>query len=111
MNNDTNRLYIFDDKTQYILFEDVCGSTYCSLVVDMIQSDHDLKPSATDKIMHIIKQHLRKGNTKKGVATFGVNSNYVYTPRFVKPVYLQVKQEILLIVKNPDNYNFLEVDQ
>jgi len=110
MNNDTNRLYIFDDKTQYIFFSDVCGTTYCSLSVDTIKSNYDLKPSAAEMIRNIIKKYLKQGNFKKGSA-YGISPTYVYTPRFIKPVYLQIKQEILLIIKNPDNYNYLdEVD-
>ena len=108
MKNNINKLYIFDDKNQYVLFEDICGSRYCSLSVDTIKSNYDLKPFAVEMIRNIIKKYLKQGNFKKGSA-YGISPTYVYTPRFVKPVYLQVKQEILLIVKNSDNYNFLEV--
>ena len=76
----------------------------------MIQSDHDLKPDAIEGIKDIIKQYLKLGNVKRGAITYGVNSNYIYTPRFRKSVYLQVRKDILKIVENPGNYEYLKVD-
>ena len=108
MKDDTTRLYIFADKSQYIFFSDICGLKYCSLSVDTIKSNYNLKTSAVEMIMDIIKNYLRPNNVRKGSVTFGVSPTYVFTPKFLKPVYLQVKKDILLVVKDPDSYNHLE---
>ena len=100
-----NKLFIFPEKEQYVLLRNRCGTKYCSLFVMSI-SDYDLKDSVTDMIMNIIRSYLKSGFFKKG-STFSVGGDVIFTPYFIKPVYLKIREEILEIVGNFDNYRRL----
>lgn len=99
------KYFIFNNK-QYVLFEEYKKVKYARCSVDTFPSNFDLKENIVKELSNLIKEYIPY--IKKHTC-YGIGKTYLSVPDILIPHYEKLKIKFLEIIKNPDNYEDIDI--
>ena len=106
MTNPKYEKYFIFNNGQYVLFEEYKKVKYARCAVDTFPSNFDLKKDVVEKFANLIKEYILY--TKKHTS-YGLGSTYLSVPDILILQYEKLKIKFLEIIKNPDNYEDIDI--